>query len=98
MKTEEEKLYRATVRKFGPKHQMVKCMEELGELIQALAKYHDTADYATWCNVMEEMVDVRIMLNQMDCIFEDKKRKKELKEQKLERLWHIVHEMNPEGQ
>lgn len=52
---------------YGVHHQIVKCMEECGELIQALAKNMCGEHYAE--NVVEELADVEIMLRQMRTVF-----------------------------
>lgn len=60
--TREEILAQA-LRKYGIKHQLVKTLEELSELGQAIAKL--------WCeegdvgNLAEEIADVRIMTDQV---------------------------------
>ena len=46
---------------YGKEHQTIKAIEELAELIQALAK-GDTD------NIKEEIADVRVMLEQEDAI------------------------------
>lgn len=52
---------------YGVHHQIVKCMEECGELIQALARNMCGEHYAE--NVAEELADVEIMLMQMRIAF-----------------------------
>lgn len=52
---------------YGVHSQIVKCMEECGELIQALAKNMCGEHYAE--NVAEELADVEIMLMQMRIAF-----------------------------
>lgn len=46
----------------GKEHQTIKAMEELAELIQALAK-GDTY------NIKEEIADVRVMLEQIEYLY-----------------------------
>ena len=48
---------------YGKEHQTIKAMEELAELIQALAK-GDTE------NIKEEIADVRVMLEQIEYIYD----------------------------
>ncbi|MBO5172070.1 MAG: hypothetical protein J6B83_03335 [Bacteroidaceae bacterium] len=52
---------------YGVYHQMAKCMEECGELIQALAR--KLGGEETIENVVEELADVEIMLMQMRIVF-----------------------------
>ena len=47
---------------YGKKHQTIKAIEELAELIQALAK-GDTD------NIKEEIADVRVMLEQIEYLY-----------------------------
>lgn len=51
------------IKKWGWRAQKIKLIEEMGELIQALAK-HDN-DLGSWHDVIEEAVDVELMLNQL---------------------------------
>ena len=61
---QQEQLYRDAIDKFGKDTQILKCIEEMAELTQALCKGdHD--------NIIEEMVDVRICLDQMALIYID---------------------------
>lgn len=60
--TREEILAKA-LRHYGIKHQMVKTLEELGELSQAIARlWAEEGDVA---NLAEEIADVRIMTDQV---------------------------------
>ena len=52
---------------YGVHHQIVKCMEECGELIQALAR--NMCGEENIENVVEELADVEIMLMQMRTVF-----------------------------
>lgn len=60
--TREEILAKA-LRHYGIKHQMVKTLEELAELSQAIAKLW--AEEGDVTNVAEEIADVRIMTDQI---------------------------------
>lgn len=53
----------ATIAHFGRGKQQLKAIEELSELIRALARADDPD------NIAEEMADVRIMLDQLEIIF-----------------------------
>lgn len=66
---------------FGDKNQRIKAMEELSELIQAIARDLNGLDN----NVEEELADVEIMIHQLRFIYDHKKIDK-IKAEKLERL------------
>ena len=63
---------RRAIAHYGPAHQLVKLQEELGELIQAIAKLQNAADaeeaQARAEHVLEEAADVSIMLDQLKLI------------------------------
>lgn len=69
------------VDRFGERHQMIKAVEELGELQTALARllgteaeiYSPEATYKDYLydNVQEEIADVEILLLQLRMIFDD---------------------------
>lgn len=63
--------YNKIIAKFGKDNQILKCVEELNELSQALCKISsaDTGDI-TFENVVEEIADVEIMLNQIKIILD----------------------------
>ena len=72
------------VRAHGPQKQIIKAVEELGELSQALCKY--LAEGADPDHVAEEMADVAIMLEQLKIIFENHARVDAWEHEKLARL------------
>ena len=57
------------VEHYGQGHQIVKAMEELGELAQVLAKWKNGAPVAP--SVCEEIADVEIMIHQLKIILGD---------------------------
>ena len=63
--------YNKIINKFGKDNQILKCVEELNELSQALCKI-SSADTGgvTFENVVEEIADVEIMLNQIKIILD----------------------------
>lgn len=65
--THENVICNEALEHYGVHHQIVKCMEECGELIQALARNMCGEHYAE--NVAEELADVEIMLMQMRIVF-----------------------------
>lgn len=70
---------------YGPNAQKLKAIEELGELIQAIAKYENGIGYRA--SVIEEIADVEIMLEQLKLIYFITENEVEtVKEYKVERL------------
>ena len=65
---------------YGKGPQRDKAIEELSELIRALARCDDRE------NIAEEMADVRIMLDQLEIIFGNHDAVKAMEYQKLTRL------------
>lgn len=65
---------------YGKGPQRDKAIEELSELIRALARCDDRE------NIAEEMADVRIMLDQLEIIFGNHDEVKAMEYQKLTRL------------
>lgn len=55
---------------FGYENQIVKCIEELSELTQILAKVRNDINNDQYeDNICEEIADVQIMINQMKLLF-----------------------------
>ena len=75
-----EKILMAAIRRYGHVGQQLKAIEELSELIRALARADDPV------NIAEEMADVRIMLDQLEIIFGNHDQVRELEYKKLQRL------------
>lgn len=83
----QDELYRKLLE--HPKRQMLKCMEEMGELTQALCRFMEgPCPSETVLNVSEEIADVGIMLDQMTILFDRMagKRVAQWREEKLLRL------------
>ena len=86
----EVAIMEAAVEHYGVEAQMIKAMEELGELTQAVARvllWGNGEDELE--NLREEMADVSIMLSQLELIFGDVT---EVEEYKLLRLVQRVKE------
>jgi len=60
---EKENLYRHVLKHFGKQAQLLRVLEELGELTQAVARFAHTGVIDD--NLIEEMADVQIMLDQL---------------------------------
>ena len=80
-----EKILRAAIDRYGRGTQRDKAIEELSELIRALARADDAE------NVAEEMADVRIMLDQLEIIFGNGQKVARYEVMKLRRLDARVH-------
>ena len=58
--------------KFGKKHQLIKTVEELGELQSAIARYFNNPEITEYIiNLYEEIADCIIMLEQLRIAFQD---------------------------
>lgn len=73
-------ILQAAIQKFGKGPQRDKAIEELSELIRALARCDDRD------NIAEEMADVRIMLDQLEMIFDNHDAVRQWEYRKLMRL------------
>lgn len=80
-----QQILKAAIQKYGPGAQRDKAIEELRELIRALARCDDKE------NVAEEMADVRIMLDQLEIIFGNGPKVARYEVMKLRRLDARVH-------
>lgn len=90
--TSKETMYKA-INTYGVENQMIKTVEELSELSQALCKSLIRLNYTkekisleSVDNIFEEMADVEIMLEQCKIMFQCDKEVNELKHKKIERL------------
>lgn len=66
----EYEIYEQAVKHYGNLNQIIKAMEECGELIRALARW--STGHAEFGNVCEEIADVEIMLEQLKIILGDR--------------------------
>lgn len=80
-----ESILRGAIAKYGRGAQRDKAIEELSELIRALARADDAE------NIAEEMADVRIMLDQLEIIFGNGQKVASWEVMKLRRLDQRVH-------
>lgn len=85
----ESRILEGAIRKFGKKHQSIKAIEELAELVQAIVKYLDSGSVADYDAVMYEIADASIMLNQLEMIYGDVT---PYEVEKLERLERLVQD------
>ena len=78
-------ILRAAIKYYGTGPQRDKAIEELSELIRALARCDDSS------NIAEEMADVRIMLDQLEIIFHNRDQVRKYELEKLKRLSDRIH-------
>ena len=89
--TPRQAILRAAVEKYGSGAQQMKAIEELGELIRALARANDPE------NIAEEMADVRIMLDQLEIMLDNHEAVRIWELRKLRRLDKLVHAADEVG-
>lgn len=82
----QTKILRRAIRKFGVENQIWQLLEELFELGLAICKLHREKNKERYKNFVEERADVRIMLEQMDLIYEDGMDVADVRRHKIERL------------
>ena len=72
----DRKILQNAIDTYGTEAQMMQCIEEMAELIQAINKYFrantDEEMAKAYVSVIEEISDVQIMLEQMRIVFGDK--------------------------
>jgi len=64
-----KEIYKKLHELYGTDGQVFQCIEEMGELAQALSKHRRCPDIKTEENVAEELADCWIMLEQLAFIF-----------------------------
>jgi NTP pyrophosphatase (non-canonical NTP hydrolase) len=77
-------LFFDAIKFFGKDEQVQKAIEELAELIRALSRKDKE-------NITEEMADVRIMLAQLEMIYNNKSGVNKVMKEKRNRLYRRVH-------
>lgn len=92
--TSQIKTLKKAIEVYGEISQIVKAIEELSELQQALAKHLN--GYTDIDNIAEEMADCRIMLDQLDYIFSVEEESWECYDKKIERLSRRLNETKTE--
>ena len=84
MDSVRKEILTTAIRKYGRGPQRDKAIEELSELIRALARCDDRE------NIAEEMADVMIMLDQLEIIFDNREAVRIWYLRKLRRLGQTV--------
>jgi NTP pyrophosphatase (non-canonical NTP hydrolase) len=65
----DDDVLRQAVNTWGMKSQIQMAQEECAELIVALSHYQRNPTDATFCDVVNELADVKIMVAQMELLF-----------------------------
>lgn len=86
-------LYKRAIEKWGEDSQILKTLEELGELVKALSNYLAIKTTQNAEKVIEEMADVSIMLEQLRYFTFDEFEFQKYREFKLERLENLLDEI-----
>lgn len=91
---------------FGIRNQAIKTMEECSELIQATAKYiikgyfeeceysEDGIDFESVYDLIEELVDARLMIDQMEYLLNCSMSCEEIRKQKIDRTLNRIKKEN----
>ena len=94
----KKQVYEQLIEKFGAENQILKCVEELNELGQALCKLKSKSENKALVikNIIEEIADVEIMLEQIKLILaieeSDVKKMKSYKLHRTVRRYGILDE------
>ena len=86
MRKEVREIYKKAFVMWGRDLQLNMVIEEASEIIQAVCKFKRNPCPACLDEVIEEIVDVRIMLEQIECIFGLTRRIQAERTRKLRRL------------
>lgn len=78
---------------YGIDAQVTKAIEELAELQKELCRF--LIDDGTMKNIIEEIADVKVMIEQLELIFECKAAVKTIKGEKIQRLSDRLDEEQP---
>lgn len=83
-------VYEDALRTWGAEAQTRMLFEEIGELLQAVCKAGRVENWEqrveVWHNIAEEIADVKIMLGQMEVLFDVEDAVEACKEEKITRL------------
>lgn len=86
-------VYNKAKQVYGIDNQVIKAIEELSELQKELCKF--VLEVGTMKNITEEMADVKIMIEQLELILENKEAVKVVKKAKIQRLSDRLDEEQP---
>ena len=90
-----DRICRQALRKWGKLTQVLMCIEELSELIRALAKADRKINSVDKEEIASEIADVHLMVRQMQIVFEiNDITIASLEEEKLDRLKRYLEEVS----
>ena len=103
-------VYKKAEEKLGQDLQIIKLNEECGELIQIMSKFlisrslsgnpsknHIFGEYIYMENIVDEIADVKIMLEQFEAMFDLEDKVKEQMARKIQRFYVRLSGIHPEG-
>lgn len=93
MTDKEKAIYELAMDHFGLLNQVLKSMEECGELVRALSRYTQKIGSDVGENVVEEIADVQIMINQLTLFFGPERVDQKLKDKLTSLSLRIGFEM-----
>lgn len=88
-KEKQAEICKKTINTFGERNQMIKAIEECGELITVLAQTFTKSNDVPVGAILTEIADVEIMIQQLRIIFGDNA-VDQYKENKLKKLKGVV--------
>lgn len=95
-----KEIMQKAINTYGVENQIIKTVEELSELSQALCKFllkpYTESDRTILNNIYEEIADVEIMLEQCKIMFQCDKEVSAWKHKKIERLERRIEERKKE--
>ncbi len=87
---DSRKVYEDALRTWGAEAQIRMLFEEIGELMQAVCKAGRVKNWnqraEVWHNIAEEIADVKIMLKQMEILFDVEDAVEDCERNKVDRL------------
>lgn len=86
MNKEIKKIYKDAFIKWGANLQLNLLIEEASEVIYAVCKLKRDSCTTNFNKLAEEIADIRIVLEQIECMFELTRKIREARDFKLERL------------
>lgn len=95
---DNRKVYKDALDTWGAEAQTKMLFEEIGELMQAVCKASRVKNWdqrmKVWHNIAEEIADVKIMLDQMEILFDVEDAVEACKEEKIARLAKRLEEVH----
>lgn len=98
---DDRSVYFDALQTWGAEAQTRMLFEEIGELLQAVCKAGRTENWQqrieVWHNIAEEIADVKIMLGQMEILFDVEDAVEVCKQEKIDRLRRRLEKAHEEG-